>query len=179
MKQNENKIAKELFEEIKDLTSIPENKKSPPLLVNINIEEIRCLILDLSIKEKDIEKNLVQVYKLLIPTFSQENLLSAIFSQEKKFIKKDDILEIYEENSHTNIFNFFEKVQNNKLIIYTFSPYYKDIFNEKEEIKVENKKFGTICKENTLEFTFNEKLSENMLNYFFTLFYEKKIFKIY
>ena len=172
--EKQNHIAEELFEEIRDLTTIPENKNYPPLLVNINIEEIRCLLLELSMAGKDIDNKLNQVYKLLIPTFSQENVLSSIFSQEKKYIKKDEIIQIYEENSHTNVYQFLENVKKNKLIIYTFSPYYKDLFNENEDIKVENKKFGNICKENTLEFTFNEKLSENMLNYFFELYYEKK-----
>ena len=37
-----------------------------------------------------------------------------------------------------------------------------------------NQKFGNICKENTLEFIFNDKLSESMLNYFFESYYEKK-----
>ena len=172
--EKENQIAKELFEEIKDLTTIPENKSYKPILVNINIEEIRCLIYALSKKEKDIEKKIKEIYKLLIPTFSQENFLSSIFSQEKKYIKKEDILQIYKENSHTNVYKFLEKVQNNKLVIYTFSPYYKDLFNENDKFIIENEHFGTICKEKTLEFIFNEKLSENMLKYFFELYYEKK-----
>ena len=172
--EKQNLIAKELFEEIRDLTTIPENKNILPLLININIEEIRCLILEISMGGKDIEKNLYQIYKFLIPTFSQENVLCSLFSQEKKYIKKDEIIQIYEENSHTNVYKFLENVKKNKLIIYTFSPYYKDLFNENEDINIENKNFGNICIENTLEFTFNEKLSENMLNYFFELYYEKK-----
>ena len=40
--ERQNNIAKELYEEIKDLTTIQENKRFLPLLVNINLEEIRC-----------------------------------------------------------------------------------------------------------------------------------------
>ena len=173
LNDEENHIAEELYEEIKDLTTIPESKVTKPLLVNINIEEIRSLILELSTKEEDIEKNINLVYKVLIPTFSQENILSSIFSQEKKYIKKEDLIQIYEENSHTNIYKYLEKVKKNKLVIYTFSPYFKDLFTEKDNAKIENEIFGNICKDNTLEIIFNENLSENMLNYFFELYYEK------
>jgi len=174
LNDEQNRIAEELYEEIKDLTTIPEIKGIKPLLVNINVEEIRSLILELSTKEENIEKNINLVYKELIPTFSQENILSSIFSQEKKYIKKEDLIQIYEENSHTNVYKYLKKVKKNKLVIYTFSPYFKDLFKENVNVKIENEIFGNICKENTLEIIFNEKLSENMLNYFFELYYEKK-----
>ena len=101
-------------------------------------------------------------------------MLNSIFSPQKKYIKKDDIIQIYEENTHTNIFKFLENVENNKIIVYTFSPYYKDIFTENNKIQINNLKFGiTISKDNTIEIIFNKKLSERMLNYFFNLYYEK------
>lgn len=131
--------------------------------------------MELSTKEENIEKNINLVYKVLIPTFSQENILSSIFSQEKKYIKKEDLMQIYEENSHTNVYKYLEKVKKNKLVIYTFSPYFKDLFKENDNAKIENEIFGNICKDNTLEIIFNENLYENMLNYFFELYYEKKI----
>ena len=174
LNDEQNRIAEELYEEIKDLTTIPENKGTKPLLVNINIEEIRSLILELSTKEENIEKNINLVYKVLIPTFSQENILSSIFSQEKKYIKKEDLMQIYEENSHTNVYKYLEKIKKNKLVIYTFSPYFKDLFKENDNAKIKNEIFGNICKDNTLEIIFNENLYENMLNYFFELYYEKK-----
>ena len=171
--EKQNKIAKELYNEIKALTIIQENQNYLPLLVNINLEEIRSLLLDLSMKVDNIEDNISEIYKLLIPTFTQENILNSIFSPQKKYIKKDDIIKIYEENSHTNIFKFLEKVENNKLVVYTFSPYYKDIFTESNKIKINNLKFGiTLSKDNTIEIVFNKKLSERMLNYFFKLYYE-------
>ena len=174
LNDEQNRIAEELYEEIKDLTTIPEIKGIKPLLVNINVEEIRSLILELSTKEENIEKNINLVYKVLIPTFSQENILSSIFSQEKKYIKKEDLIQIYEENSHTNVYKYMKKVKKNKIVIFTFSPYFKDLFKENDNVKIENEIFGNICKDNTFEIIFNEKLSENMLNYFFELYYEKK-----
>ena len=170
--EKQNDIARELLKEIKDLTTIPnekEKEKIHPLLVNINIEEIRCLILDLSQKYDNIEDNIDKIYKLLIPTFTQENILNSLFSSQKKYIKKEDIIKIYNENSHTNIYKFLEVVQENKLMIYTFSPYNTDIFSEKNNIIIKNIKFGTICKDNTVEIIFNE----NMLNFFFQLYYDK------
>ena len=168
-------ISKELYEEIIELTSLSENKKNSPLLVNINIEEIRCLIFELSqrVNGDELEKNIAQIYKLIIPTFTQENILSCLFSTQEKFIKKEDLIKIYNENSHTSISKFLEKVERNKIIIYTFSQFYKDIFTETNKIQINNPKFGNICKENTIEIKFNVNLSENMLNYFFKMYYEQ------
>ncbi len=178
--ENQNRLAKEIYNEIKDLTTIPENKKKLPFLVNVNLEEIRCLLLNLSLIYNDeIENHLIDIYKLLIPTFTQENILNAIFSQQKKYIKREDLIDIYEQNSHTNIFKFLEKVERNKLMIYTFSPYYKDIFTESTLNQVENQKYGIISKDNTVEITFNQQLSETMLNYFFQLYYEKENYNLF
>ena len=168
--EKQKKIAKELYEEIKEITTLPENKTISPLLVNINIEEIRCLIFELSMKVDDLEKNLIQIYKLIIPTFTQENILNVIFSSHSK---KKEIISIYEKNTHTNVYDFLEKIENNKIIIYTFSPYYKDIFTENNNILIQNQKFGTISKDTTKEMIFNNNLSEKMLNYFFQISYDE------
>ena len=178
--ENQNRLAKDIYNEIKDLTTIPENKKMLPFLVNINIEEIRCLLLDISSKYKDdVENHIIDIYKLLIPTFTQENILNAVFAPQKKYIKKEDLIKIYQEHTHTNIFKFLEKVENNKLMIYTFSPYYKDIFTESISDEFNNPKYGTISKNNTVEITFNQNLSEKMLNYFFQLYYEKENYNLF
>ena len=178
--ENQNRLAKDIYYEIRDLTTIPEKRKILPFLVNINIEEIRCLILYLtSIYDEDIENHINDIYKLLIPTFTQENILNAIFSQQKKYIKKDDLIKIYEQDTHTNIYKFLEKVDRNKLMIYTFSPYYKDIFKEANNIVINNKKFGNISKDTTSENQFNQKLSETMLNYFFDLFEKEPNYNLF
>ena len=177
--ENQNRLAKDIYNEIKDLTTIPENKKMLPFLVNINIEEIRCLLLNISSNYEDVENHIIDIYKLLIPTFTQENILNAIFAPQKKYIKKDDLIKIYQEHTHTNIFKFLEKVENNKLMIYTFSPYYKDIFTESVLDEFNNPKYGTISKNNTVEITFNQNLSEKMLNYFFQLYYEKENYNLF
>ena len=177
--ENQNRLAKDIYNEIKDLTTIPENKKMLPFLVNINIEEIRCLLLNISSNYEDVENHIIDIYKLLIPTFTQENILNAIFAPQKKYIKKDDLIKIYQEHTHTNIFKFLEKVENNKLMIYTFSPYYKDIFTESVLDEFNNPKYGIISKNNTVEITFNQNLSEKMLNYFFQLYYEKENYNLF
>ena len=77
----------------------------------------------------------------------------------KKNINNNDILKFYGKHSHANIFKFLEEVENNKLIIYTFSPHIKDIFTEKNNIQIKNRKFDIFSKEKTVEIIFNEKLS--------------------
>ena len=173
--EQQNILAKNIYNEIKDLAIIPENKDLLPLYVNINLEEIRSILLNIaSIHDDNIENHINDILKLLVPTFTQENILNALFSPQKKYIKKDDLIKIYEENTHTNIFKFLKNVKTNKLMIYTFSPYYKDIFTEDNEKEYYNEKYGIISKQNTVEIVFNRKLSEKMLNYFFQLYYEKE-----
>ena len=98
---------------------------------------------------------------------------------KKKYIKKDELIKIYKENSHTNIYNFLQNVKENRLMIYTFSPYYKDIFTEDNLNECINEKYGIISKQNTVEIIFNRKLSEKMLNYFFQLYYEKENYNLF
>ena len=169
--EKQNLVAKELYEEIKGLTAFPENINISPLLVNINIEEIRCLIFELSMRVDDLEQNIIQIFKLILPTFTQENILNSVFSFKEKFIKKEELIKIYEENTYTNIYEFFEKVEKNKIIIYTFSPYYKDIFTDNNIIQINNPKFGIISKETTKEIIFTDNLSEKKLHYYFKLYY--------
>ena len=176
----QNTLSKKLYNEIIDLTTIPENKDLIPLLVNINIEEIGCLLLDIISKYDDnIDNHLNEIFKSIIPTFTQENILQALFSPQKKYIKKEDLIKYYEENCHTNIFKFLKEVKFNKLIIYTFSPYYKDIFTDDNMNEFTNEKYGTISKKNTVEILFNSKSSEKMINYFFQLFYEKDNYNLF
>ena len=65
-------------------------------------------MLDLSIKTDNIESNIKDIYRKILPTFTQENILNVIFSPQKKYIKKEDIINIYEENTHINIFKFWK-----------------------------------------------------------------------
>ena len=171
LKENQNKIAEEIYYEIKYLTSIPE-KKISPFLMNINKEEIRCLLLKYNNYD---EKYIIEkIFEKIIPTFTQENILNALFSQQKKFIKKDDLIKIYEQNNHTNVFKFLEKIETNRLIIYTFSPYNKDIFSKNNDFEIKNEKYGTISYNTTLEIQFHNNLSEQILDGFFQLYHENE-----
>ena len=175
--KKQNKIAKELYEELLDVTNNLEkkkNKKNIPFLININLEEIKCLLLDLSMRNSKIENNLENIYELLVPTFSQENILNLLFSkQQKKYINKERIIKIYQNNNYYNIFKLLEKVDKNKLIIYTFSPYYKDIFKENDSTIVKNQHFGDISKEKTIEITFDHSCTEDTLYNLFNSYYEE------
>ena len=170
--EKQNRLAEDIYNEIKNLTSIPEMKEMKPLLMNVNIEEIRCLLLKYNNYEG---KKLIElIFKKIVPTFTQENILNTLFSQQKKYIKKDNLIQIYEQTNHRNIYKFLEKVESNKLIIYTFSPYNKDIFEEKEFIEVKNEKYGIISLNTTIEIIFQTNLSEQMLNYFFQKFHNNE-----
>ena len=178
--EQQNILSKNIFNEIINLTSIPEDKDLIPLLVNINIEEIRCLLLDIITKYDDnIDNHFDEIFKLLIPTFTEENILQALFAPQKKYTKKENLIKYYEENTHTNIYKFLKEIKFNKLIIYTFSPYYKDIFTDDNMNEFTNEKYGIISKKNTVEILFNEKLSEKMLNYFLQLYYEKENYNLF
>ena len=167
---SQNYLAQEIYQEIINLTSNfhDENKSS---LININIEEIRCLLLNLS---SNFEGYAKEIYKLLIPTFTQENILKFLSYKQKKYIKNEEVIKIYKENTYSNIYQFFEKVKRNKLIIYTFSSIYNDIFQENNNKLYINKIYGTISKENTVEIIFDKTIPESILKTSFKLFYEKE-----
>ena len=136
------------------------------------------MVLKFSIKNIDKEKFKVkQIYELLVPTFSQENFLSYIFSKQKRNIDIEDIKTIYEKDNHINILKYLEKVNKNKLVVYTFSPFFAELFAENNYIK--NKEFGTLCRENTLELLFNDKLSEMLINSYFDEFYENNNYNLF
>ena len=64
-------------------------------------------------------------------------------------------------------------------MIYTFSANMSDIFFEGDIREYKNEKYGIISKNNTIEITFNQQLSEKMLNYFFQLYYEKDNYNLF
>ena len=72
-----------------------------------------------------------------------------------------------------------KQIENNRIMIYTFSPYYKNIFSENSTIVVKNEKFGFISKSSTVEITFQRKLSEKMLEYFFQKYYGNNNYNLF
>ena len=172
LNEYQNGLSHNIYKELIEMTSLLQKDKSP-LLLNINKEEIRCLILDLSLKNVPNNENINLLSEKIAPLFSQENILNISYSPKRKYFSKDNLLKIYEKESHSNFKDFLKDLNRLKVLIYTFSPFNKDIFSF-DEIKIENKIFGEFCKANTLEIFFNEELSENILNYFFQQYFETK-----
>ena len=150
--KNQNNLAKIIYKKIQYLTTIPgnKNKNSIPFYSNINIEQIRCLLLKMIYKYDgnigNIENHMNEIIKILIPNFTQEKILQAVLSSQKNYINKEELINIYEESSHTNIFKFLKNIKTNKIIIYTFSPYYENIFTEENTDEFLNRKYGIISK---------------------------------
>ena len=172
LNEYQNGLSNNLYQELVEMTSLLQKDKSP-LLLNINKEEIRCLLLDLSLKNVPNNENINLLSEKIAPLFSQENILNISYSPKRKYFSQDNLLKIYEKESHSNFIDFLKDLNRLKVLIYTFSPFNRDIFSF-DEIKIENKIFGEFCKVNTLEIFFNEELSENIINYFFQQYFETK-----
>ena len=84
--KNQNNLAKIIYKKIQYLTTIPgnKNKNSIPFYSNINIEQIRCLLLKMIYKYDgnigNIENHMNEIIKILIPNFTQEKILQAVLS---------------------------------------------------------------------------------------------------
>ena len=183
--KNQNNLAKIIYKKIQYLTTIPENKNKNSILFysNINIDQIRCLLLKMIYKYDgnigNIENHMNEIIKILIPNFTQEKILQAVLSSQKNYINKEELINIYEESSHTNIFKFLKNIKTNKIIIYTFSPYYENIFTEENTDEFLNRKYGIISKKNTFEIKLDEESISLLMNNFFKLYNKNNNYNLF
>ena len=136
-------------------------------------EEIQGLIYQLNKIGKNNIELVDEVLKKISNLFSQD-IIS--FATKSNYIQKyPEILEkikmYYNQNEHSNIFNFLTKMTNNKNIIYTFSDILESIFKNPNEI-IKNNIFGDLSKSNVEEdiFVYNitsERQLENKIEKFF------------
>ena len=148
--------SKEIEEVIKSLINLIDKNKRTVIdlkkqLILCGLEEIQGLIYQLNKSGKFIVDLMEEVLKKISNLLSQDIIA---YATKNNYIQKyptiyEKIQLNYNQNEHSNIFNFIEKMDNNKNIIYTFSDILESIFkNEKEIIK--NQIFGNISK-NTVE----------------------------
>ena len=169
-------ISKEIWNQLELITSYNNNKKLnidlKDMLIIKNYEEIQGLVYKI-ITKNDLEKNKninlkkyieEEIYKILVPTFSQDLIISIKYSGFEKKHKElcDYIYKIYKDKSNFNFENFFHKInfENNiKYIIYTFS----DIFGLSNIIK----KNGYNAQEQLIDEVRSERQIDKLLNIFY------------
>ena len=116
------------------------------LMINCDKEEIQALVYDShkkGIKKEDINDFVLEKIALTLPQDILVNLKISGPKQSKNFKK---ILDFYGKGEHENFLNFLEKIDNQKNIIYTFSGYLEEVFEESDVVN--NIKVGKIIKEN-------------------------------
>ena len=77
------------------------------------------------------ENNIIkEIFKIIVPTFSQEIILSLLFSKlpQKYKILNNYSLEVYKNHKHYNFYSFFKNLKSKRNIIYTFSKRTKNLF---------------------------------------------------
>ena len=124
-------IAEEIWKKINLIISFNNNKKLKVNLKDILIiksyEEIAGLLYKIINSENEnITKDKIEeeIFKIIVPTFSQDLIVSIKYSGfEKKYKKLSEyIYQIYKEKYRYNFIEFLSKISNNnKFIIYTFS----------------------------------------------------------
>ena len=130
-------LAQEIFNQLLLITSFNNNKNNKIDLFNMliikDIQEIAGMIYKIISKMNLNDKSVLakkdyiieEIYKILVPTFSQDLIVSVKYSNFERKNKKlaKYIYKIYKEKSRYNFNDFLSKIDNNnmKYIIYTFS----------------------------------------------------------
>ena len=151
------KKSKEIEEIIKSLIiPIEKNKKTiinlDKQLILCGIEEIQGLIYQLNKKGKNEVDLMDEILKKITNLLSQDIIA---YLTRTNFIQKypniyEKIKIYYNQNEHTNIFNYLKKMNNKKNIIYTFSDILEPIFKNQKDI-IKNQLFGDISKKTVEE----------------------------
>ena len=116
-------------------------------LLNCDLEEIQGIVYKCKQNEKELNHILLEVFKKLIPTFSQDIIAFTNISMLNK-AHKDFIIQEYNKINNTSLNNFLKETMSMKNVIYTFSNILEP-FIIKEIIETKN--FGLIKNENIKE----------------------------
>ena len=130
LNENENEITNHIYEILKDATSVDEKlKKNIKIdisqhLVNFNLEEIRAIVYNN--RNKSYEEIKTEVFKKIVPTFSQDIMVNMNYSSFKSKYPDDfnEIINIYKSKPN-NLEEFIKqledkKIKTNKNVIFTF-----------------------------------------------------------
>ena len=136
-------------------------------LVNCDKEEL--LGIAYSIKEKNINEIQYEVLKKIVPTFSQDIIVSLKASNFDAVNPGvlNQIFEIYEQGEHSNLTNFLEKTNLKMNIVYTFSSIFENIKirNRNGENIIKNTNFNLEIKNDSIfKITIAKLKSENDLD---------------
>ena len=116
------------------------------LKINCGKEEIQALVSDgnkKGIKKEDINDYVLEKLALVLPQDILVNLKLSGPKQSNNLLK---ILNFYKKGEHSNFSKFLEQLKFKKNIVYTFTSYEEDIFDENH--KINNILVGKIKKEN-------------------------------
>ena len=164
-------IAEKIWNQLLQITSFNNNKNLKinlkDMLIIKYLDEISGLIYKIintknnNIDNIDIEK---EIYKILVPTFSQDLIIAIKYSGFEKKNKKlcEYIYHIYKENYRYNFIDFLnqiDKEKNNKFIIYTFS----DICSLRKIIKKKTEYNNLLVNEKIIDDIKSDKDSDKFL----------------
>ena len=147
LNDEEKNLAKEIYDIVMKLITFEKSKIDlNKHLFNFNLEELEALVYKFSKQKKYINQNIdiiYEVFKKIVPTFTEEIIASIFvsgFKEEKKDIA-DKILDIYSEYHPSNISDFlYNKVFQQKNVIYTFSSISDDLLFVNNKKKEDNEK---------------------------------------
>ena len=185
LKEKDIEIARKVSEYIMIISSYNNNENLKldlgKLLINCEQHDIEGLIFKIK-NENQIPKGIEgvkyeqiiigKIFNKIAPTFCQDIIASILSSNydSKYHLMNEIIIKTYKNCSFINFELFFEKLDKNKVIIYTFSKVTENIFVEGKNIK---NKFGTFNKSSVKTEMIESIKSENdlisLLKEFFNL----------
>ena len=181
-------IAKRITEFIDIISSFGHEKKLKinleKSLINCKEHNIEGLIFKIKndLKQNKIDENDVndnyentiirKVFDKIVPTFCQDIIASTITCKLETKYKSmyDMVIEIYKKTKYNNFKSFFQNIQTEKSIVYTYTKITENLFDEETEI---TNKFGTFNIKNSKIEIIESIKSENDLIFILKEFKEQ------
>ena len=128
------------------------------LKINCSIDEIQALVYNFHKNGKKREEMNDLILEKIALTLPQDILLNLRISGPIQSSNFQKVLNFYKKGVHENILKFLEQTESQKNIVYTFSNYLDNIFENTDEVN--NKKAGIIKQENVNIIKVNSLRSE-------------------
>jgi hypothetical protein len=116
------------------------------LMINCGKEEIQALVYHANKEGKKKDELNDYVLEKIAMTLPQDILVNLKIAGTSQTENLQKILELYKKGEHSNFAKFLEKVKSQKNIVYTFTRYLEEIFDD--NFQINNSLAGVIKKEN-------------------------------
>ena len=146
------------------------------LMINCGKEEIQALVYHANKEGKKKDELNDYVLEKIAMTLPQDILVNLKIAGTSQTENLQKILELYKKGEHSNFAKFLEKVKSQKNIVYTFTRYLEEIFDD--NFQINNSLAGVIKKENIKYIQLNSIKSESVFERYIDDFLREEKLKV-